>query len=88
MVEIRICAVCNKPFEARRENEVCCSAECKQARRRQQCRQYDKEDAQKRKLEAEKRKKLSSGENSLTEIAIEARKAGMTYGQYVAKMGL
>ena len=88
MVEIRICAVCGNPFEAHRENEVCCSTECKQARRRQQCRQYDKEDAQKRKFEAEKRKKLSSGKNSLTEIAIEARKAGMTYGQYVAQTRL
>lgn len=29
-----------------------------------------------------------SNMKSITDIAVEARKAGMTYGQYVAKMGL
>ena len=37
------------------------------------------------KKDAEKRKK---NKKNITNIAVEARKAGMSYGQYVAKMGL
>lgn len=89
MTEIRICAVCGKSFEAHRETEVCCSKECKDERRREQIRSYRRDKAQEKKFEEQKKKKqVSRNKNSLTEIAIEARKAGMTYGQYVAKMGL
>lgn len=78
-----------KSFEAHRETEVCCSKECKDERRKEQIRNYSRQKAQEMKFEEQKRKKpVIRNKNSLTEIAIEARKADMTYGQYVAKMGL
>lgn len=77
MREFRRCAVCNKLYIATRGNAKYCSAECR--------REVDY--ASKRAYKAE-HKKPRKKKQSITEIAIEARKAGMTYGQHVAKMGL
>lgn len=78
--EVKKCAVCGKHFITNRSRVVCCSPECQKKR--------DKElqSAANRKYVSQKETKKK--EKTLAELSVEARAAGMTYGQYVAKMGL
>lgn len=71
---IKSCKVCGKEFITTCHNKAYCSEECSVDGKRA--------DDRMRRL---KRKKKS---NSLVEIAVEARKHGMTYGQYVAWKGI
>ena len=80
-----ICMICGKPFLARNNRENSCSPECAKIR--------DKENNIIRMREYhEKEKHIKVKKNrEPSELAIinaKARKAGMTYGQYVAKMGI
>lgn len=71
----RYCKQCSKKFEPNSCKQIFCGDIC---RRRYYSIERDK-------LAAERAAKKNL---SLTDIAIEARKAGMTYGEYVAKNGL
>lgn len=84
----RVCPLCNTKFQTEYYAGLYCSDECKitadnesrkKARERSRKRYYEK------KREEELRKQKAK---SITEIAIAAREAGMTYGKYVSEMGL
>ena len=77
MREFRRCLMCNKLYIATRSNAKYCSAACRREVDYASKRAYRAEDTKPR----EKKQ-------SITDIAVAARQAGMTYGQYVAKMGL
>ncbi len=81
---VKTCEICGKQFGAWNKRQKFCSDECRDKHKMQQSamfREIYKEQKQQRK--AEKKKKPS-----LADIAVAARQAGMTYGQYVAKMGI
>ena len=75
------CAICGKLFVAKNGNAKYCSKKCSDAGAMEN---YYKKKASKEQAAKKQRKKPLS----ITEIAVAARKAGMSYGQYVAKMGL
>ena len=78
---MRKCDMCGKEFEPRPNQRYCC-AECKaKAAHLAAIRQEEN-----RKERILKRKTYQN--QSIVDIAVAARKAGMTYGQYVMKMGL
>lgn len=72
------CALCGKPFTAVTANSKYCSNKCYRTMNREMSASWKKEQVTKPK----KRKK----DKTIVDLAVEARKAGMTYGQYVAKM--
>lgn len=78
MREFRRCTVCDKLYIATRANAKYCSATCREKGTTELKAIYRKQQS----VDKPKRKK----KQSVTEIAVAARKAGMTYGQYVAKM--
>jgi predicted nucleic acid-binding Zn ribbon protein len=70
------CACCGNPFVVTTHSRIYCSEEC-----------YKSMKAILRKKDKPKRKKKENV-TSLRDMAKEAREHGMTYGQYVAKMGM
>ena len=80
MREVRKCVVCDKAYIATRANAKTCSTECSKLWNRFQSNEYNKMLKEKRAQEKKNKKK------TVTDIAVEARNAGMTYGQYVAIM--
>lgn len=80
MREIRRCAYCGNCFVATHYNVKYCSLTCRDARNLR----VQSESRKRPRGEAGREKPAKS----LVDIAVEARKAGMTYGQYVAKMKL
>ena len=77
----KTCAICGKEFLAQRITKICCSTDCSKKRNNEMVKSIQK------KARSQKSKKPKKKE-TLSEIAVKARKAGMTYGQYVAMMGL
>lgn len=73
----RICKRCGKPFIP----ETYCQKYCEKACQLEANREQTKE--RMRRLKECNRKKTS-----LKQLTVEARKAGMSYGQYVAMKGL
>lgn len=73
--DTRHCKQCGKTFDPNSWKQVFCGDTCRKL--------YYAIEKQKMKDEREAKKNFS-----LTEIAIAAKKAGMTYGEYVAKNGL
>ena len=69
------CKYCGKEFDATKSKRLYCSDKCKKSRWREK----DK----KRKYGVH----MENPNAAVVDIAVKARKAGMTYGQYVAKMG-
>ena len=78
MIRKRNCKCCGKPFETQQIATKYCSKECARDGRLDM----------KRKRERELRQMEKAKSNTLVDIAVEARNAGMTYGQYVAAMKL
>lgn len=74
------CPVCGKLFAAN-INQIFCGRKC-QAKHYRDTSTNSKNSEQNR---TSKKKRKKKGK-SITELAVEARKAGMTYGQYVAKI--
>jgi hypothetical protein len=70
----RVCKVCGDSFITKQPSRVYCSQECVVEGRRI--------------LDRLKRAKSKKKSNALIDIAVEARKHGMSYGQYVALKGL
>lgn len=85
MAEERICAICGKTFIAGKYNAKYCSVECQDEGRRNHDKKNRKAGQERKKEERKSKKKR---QKALVDIAVEAKKAGMTYGQYVARMGL
>jgi predicted nucleic acid-binding Zn ribbon protein len=87
--ETRKCIVCGAEFETKSTRQICCSKECSKNRNRTINKELEKkkyhEKVQKKRIEEAMPK---SNHDKIANIAIEARSHGMTYGQYVAKMGL
>ena len=79
MFEAKLCKLCGKEFVPQVGSQTFCCAEHRL--------EYNNERARERKirkrLEAKRKKQKS---NSLQTISNEARKLGMSYGQYVARM--
>lgn len=81
----KICLVCGKKFTTNRSTQKCCSKECSKkwsnARQAKYAGMYVKHPTT--------QKYGRGGENyeAIADIAIAARKEGLTYGQYVAKYG-
>lgn len=70
-VRYKVCPVCNKNFKVSDEHKKYCSDEC--------CNMKYKNNAQ---IE-ERTEKVKSTHHSISEMAAEARKLGMSYGEYV-----
>lgn len=83
--EERICAVCGNEFIATRANAKYCSEECLAEGLRMRTRRNEREKAERKR---EERKRRKESQKAIIDIAVEAKKAGMSYGQYVAVMGL
>ena len=73
-VHTRLCRQCGKEFQTEHNSKMYCAHECYR-------------EAQNN-LHREKRKKKKPMNLSLRELTVEARKHGMSYGQYVALKGL
>lgn len=81
---IRTCKICGKEFDTNGTPAKCCSKECMEVNRiniNKKCTQAYKE-----RHFGKKKKRNTSRE--IIDITVEARKQGMTYGQYVAQMYL
>ena len=87
-MEERICNTCEKSYIPKRKDQVYCCAECRNQGFKKYLRAYGIEAREKKRQEKVEKVKKKEKPSSLVDIAVEARKAGMTYGQYVAKMGL
>ena len=84
-MRINTCQCCNREFEAKYKNKRYCP-ECDLALEKKRRREYAEQWRTGKR--AEKRAEKAKPELSITEIAKRASAAGMTYGQYVAEMGL
>lgn len=73
------CKICGKEFTTKCHITKCCSDECTKENARRNAKLCD----ERKKLQPKKEKKLT-----LTEIAVMAKEAGMTYGQYSAMLAL
>ena len=97
-----VCSVCGKEFEiVGNRKKYCSKACCAEASRKKSCKRgkarYRALTAEQKKAEWEKRKRAMSKkkkaarepkyQNEIARIAAEARKLGMSYGEYVATGG-
>ena len=73
------CKICGKEFVSKCFATKCCSDECAKENARRNAKLCD----ERKKLQPKKEKKLT-----LTEIAVMAKEAGMSYGQYSAMLAL
>lgn len=76
-----ICVICGKSFEYQKSKKVTCSIECKMERNRQYVNKRNEEFKGVKQQKKEPPKKKST----LAKDAKEARKLGMSYGQYMAQ---
>ena len=79
-----ICIACGKPFTTNWANQTTCSVECRKAKDREYARERRAEYTKPKAPVAKPRKKKGWKPSELAIINAKARKAGMTYGQYVA----
>ena len=81
----RKCGICGKTFIASKANIKYCCDKC-----RYEAISIKNIEIRKSKSENKKasRKKKKDNQQAIIDIAVEAKKAGMSYGQYVARMGL
>lgn len=79
---VKACKWCKKKFTAKRLNQEYCCKECSRNGKLKWQREYEAN----KKATTEKPKKTKVKSNRITDIAIAARAAGMTYGEYVAKV--
>jgi protein-arginine kinase activator protein McsA len=76
------CAECNKTFVPTSRKKMYCSAECYHAaQNRKRAERYERQ-----KLKALRAARNPGPRLSITEVAVEARKQGMSYGEYVWRM--
>lgn len=70
------CAICKKTYIPRRASQLYCSDECRNEQKRISSKKY----------RANRKRTKNDMKNSLQTIITEARKAGMSYGKYVAML--
>lgn len=75
------CVICGKEFEYEKGNKICCSKECSSERIIILQRWKRKKDKSNK---IQPQKKHSS--KSISELQNEARKRGMSYGMYIARI--
>lgn len=74
------CPICGTEFETNKHTRKYCSQECLKI----VCRRRD--DERRRKIREHKKELLLGKQNNgIVHMAVEARKAGLSYGQYVAR---
>ena len=76
----RICVVCGKAFESKYSGAKYCSQECREGARKVQC-----HEAQLRYNVRQLPSATATRRDRVSEDALEAKKNGMSYGQYVAR---
>lgn len=80
---IKRCKWCKKKFSTMKLNQEYCGKECAHNGKLKYQREYEaKKKASKEKVP----KKTKRKSNDVTDIAVAARAAGMTYGEYVARV--
>ena len=77
---VKTCHICGKRFIGYNATKYC-GLECSRVANRDRNKRFHEN-------EKVRKRKANSNETAIVDIAVEARKAGMSYGQYVAKMGL
>ena len=80
--ENKKCIICGNEFKPIRESQLCCSETCRRKRNDEVKKKRYSEDVEKKRA---KKAMPESNHDAIARIAIEARKLGMSYGQYVAK---
>ena len=80
-LKVKECMWCKKPFMPHHVSQIYCGAECKRHAESQKARERPK------KYKSYKKKEKPRKRNDLAEIDKAARAAGLSYGQYVARMG-
>lgn len=74
------CPVCGKEFSYdTRRHKIYCSSDCR-------LKFYDEQKKKSNQEQSKRKKKKKSNMKSIQQIAVEARNAGMSYGEYVAFM--
>lgn len=76
------CKICGKEFIANSNQRSLCSDKCKEENKLRIAR----ERALKREKENNMEKYHKENRKAIVDLAVEARKAGMTYGQYTAML--
>ncbi len=79
---VKICERCGKTFTPRGTVDKYCSDDCRYAVQKERSRTYN------RNYKAKKKAPKPEQKRSIGEIALAAKKAGMSYGEYVAKFGV
>ena len=81
---IKACKICGKEIVTESSKKCLCSEECKAENKRQNAQIHNAKAREIRRTV----KSMSNNKLSITDIAVKAREAEMTYGQYVTKMKL
>lgn len=74
------CKICGKQFTANTARKTLCSEECKRENRIKNATEHNK------KIKEIKENAKKEQRETIVDIAVRARKAGMTYGQYTAML--
>lgn len=78
------CAVCGNEFMGWNKKQKFCGEECKRKNELRMGEIY----RERARLKTKENKTVQKKKQALNDISMAARNAGMTYGQYVARMGL
>ncbi len=76
-----ICEACKKPFVSRAHHGRFCPV-CRENRKKDYNVEYQRTHKAEKRVEKKKAKKPST----INDVVVSAKKAGMTYGQYVASL--
>ena len=89
MAEMKICIICGKEFVPKTHKATMCSHECRVIRRNEIAKEFNERkkalNAGKKNQPKRRKQKEKTNHDKIADIAIAARKEGLTYGQYVAK---
>ncbi|MCI5874476.1 MAG: hypothetical protein PUJ55_10890 [Clostridiales bacterium] len=87
----RKCLICGKSLDGTNRRKYC-SDKCSDKASKQNEKSWKKREREaertEKKAQEQRRRVKPEKKNSIVDVAIAARKAGMSYGQYVGKMGL
>lgn len=84
----KICKVCMKEFVSDKPQRVCCSVECSEENKLATAREYQRR-IRAAGLRKDIKKNTKKPKNtSIVDMAVKAKAAGMSYGQYVGMMAM
>ena len=75
------CVICGKEFEYEKGNKICCSKECS-SERVIILQRWKRKNDKSNKIQLQKKHSCKS----ISEIQKEARRCGMSYGMYIARI--